>query len=345
MNCFSNINLKRIFYTRKGFPELIGSRESSWLEFKESFSFGDMGDYARTMAAFSNNSGGYIVFGIEDNPRKIKGIDDKKFESLDLAKLTQGLNEIFSPEIEWEILTHKWNDKYFGLIYTHSNSQKPVVSRQSYGGNIKEADILYRYHARTEKIKFPELSKIISERLEQEKNAWRDVFKQTAIIGPRNVALMDTLNGKIEGSGGTILIDEELLPKLKFIKKGEFNEEKGAPTLKLVGDLKTAPVTALKERQVLVGTDIYKYRPQKLCGIVSKQTGRVFRSSSEHIKAWKVHNVRPVGKPKTLPFKNEYCEYKEADETYRFSQAWVDLLIKTYSNAIDYKKLLSAPLS
>lgn len=344
MNYFSNDSLKQIFFKRKRYPQFIGSRESSWLEFKENFSFGDLADYARTMAAFANNNGGYIIFGIKDNPREIKGVDIQKFESIEIAKLTEGLNEIFSPEIEWELGIFRWENKDFGLIYANQSIQKPVVSRKVYGQEIKEADIFYRYHGRTERIKFPELSKIISERLEKEKQAWMDVLKRTAVIGPQNVALMDTLKGTIEGSGGTVLIDEELLPKLKFIKKGEFDEEKGAPTLKLVGELKSAPVTALRERQILLGTDIYRFRPQSVCNEVSRKIGKVFRPGSEHIKAWQKHKVRPFKKPTTLPYKNEYCEYKEADG-YRYSQAWIDFLVNMYSKEGEYQTLVDYTLN
>lgn len=338
MDYFAKKYLDKIFYSQKTHPSYVGSRESTWLEFKESFSFGNLDEYARTMAAFTNHSGGYIVFGVKNHPREIAGVDHDKFQSIDSAKLTEGLNDLFSSEIEWAMSVYSWQGKDFGLIYTHESQEKPIIARKTATG-IKEADIYYRYNGRTENIKFPELSKIISKRLEQEKYAWMDVLKRTASIGPQNVALMDTLKGKIEGVGGTVLIDEDLLPKLKFIKKGEFDEEKGAITLKLVGELKSAPVTAFRERQVVVGTDIYKFRPQTVCKIVSEKIRRVFRLGSEHIKAWKNSKVRPNGKPRSLPFKNEYCEYKEADDNYRYSQAWVDLLISKYSNSSEYQKL------
>jgi len=56
-------------------------------------------------------------------------------------------------------------------------------------------------------------------------------------IGINNVAIMDILDGKIHGKSGTMVIDESLIPKIKFINEGTFSEEEGAPTLKLVGDV------------------------------------------------------------------------------------------------------------
>ena len=56
--------------------------------------------------------------------------------------------------------------------------------------------------------------------------------------GPQNAAILDTEKGMIEKDGTRILvIDDELVDKLKFIKEGEFIEGSGAETLKLVGDV------------------------------------------------------------------------------------------------------------
>lgn len=51
-------------------------------------------------------------------------------------------------------------------------------------------------------------------------------------IGVGNVAIMDTIDGKIYGKKTTIVIDETLIPKIRFINEGSFDEIKGEPTLK-----------------------------------------------------------------------------------------------------------------
>src|ERR1019366_3508027 len=80
----------------------LASRESSKLDFKESFNLGSADEYARTMAAFANTAGGYLVFGVKDSPRELLGLKTDNFEKADPAKLTNALNERFSPEIMWE---------------------------------------------------------------------------------------------------------------------------------------------------------------------------------------------------------------------------------------------------
>ncbi|HUV42997.1 MAG TPA: ATP-binding protein [Patescibacteria group bacterium] len=340
---FSEENLKSIFYVRRGETKYIGSRESTILEFKENFNFGSLGKYAKIMASFANTKGGYIVFGIKNSPREIIGINLTKFENIDIAKLTGSLNDIFSPAIEWDIRSHRWKSKDFGIIYTHESDEKPIIATKNYKDIIKEAEIYFRYYGRTETIKFSELKQIILERSDQEKRAWMEVFKEALEIGPKNVALLDTFKGKIQGLGKTVLIDEKLLPKLKFIKKGEFTEKKGELTLKLVGDLKTVPVGLLKERKVILGEDIYRYRASNVCKVVEKEIKKQFRVGSEHLKAWRVHKIRESGKPSKLPFRNEYCEYKEAERDYRYSKAWIDFLVEKYSDQKKYNELKRLP--
>ena len=46
----------------------LKSRESNTVEFKESFNKNSTAKYAKTMASYSNNRGGYIIFGVKDNP-------------------------------------------------------------------------------------------------------------------------------------------------------------------------------------------------------------------------------------------------------------------------------------
>ena len=60
----------------------VRSRESVHLEFKESFNGNAYDKYMKTMAAFANNSGGYIVFGISDSPRTAKGLSEKSLKNL-----------------------------------------------------------------------------------------------------------------------------------------------------------------------------------------------------------------------------------------------------------------------
>lgn len=68
---------KKIFTFYDSINDRIISRESSWLEFKESFNWNSKDKYAKSMAAFSNTGGGYITYGIKDLPRDLVGLKSK----------------------------------------------------------------------------------------------------------------------------------------------------------------------------------------------------------------------------------------------------------------------------
>lgn len=234
----------KIFKFHSKIPEKITSRESSWLEFKESFNWMTKEKYVKSMVAFANNKGGFLVFGVTNNPRYLRGLRGKNFEETDEAKITGYLNSVFSPEVNFKKFVLTVKGKKVGLIYTHQSINKPIVCIKG-GGIIKEAEIYYRYNARSDKIKYPELLFLLREIREQEQKNWMDHFEKISKIGTSNAAVLDVARGQISGQGGTLVIDKKLIPKLKFIKEGNF-KEKGLPTLKLIGDVKPVSIEAYR---------------------------------------------------------------------------------------------------
>lgn len=216
----------------------IISRESTTLEFKESFGWASFPKYAKTMAAFSNTQGGYIVFGIKNKPHIPVGLDEKKleiFNSIDPERITNSLNQFFSPEINWRHAVYNFENRKFGIIYTYQSLNKPVVCIQN-KDDFKESDIYYRYRGRSQRIKYPELRKLIEEVRLKEERLWLHHIRQIASIGVSDVGIFNFKDGTTtSGNGGKFIIDENLLPIIKFIKEGEFNEKKGAPAIKIIG--------------------------------------------------------------------------------------------------------------
>lgn len=96
---FSQENLNWIFRIK---GNRVVTKESSTIEFKESFNWGNRYTYAKNFAAFANNKGGYLIFGIKDKPHEIVGLKNDKFENFDNAKISGFINDCFSPEIVWD---------------------------------------------------------------------------------------------------------------------------------------------------------------------------------------------------------------------------------------------------
>lgn len=234
---FNQEVLNRIFTVSTKHPDRLTSRESGWLEFKESFGFGSLGKYIRSAAGFANAKGGYIVYGIGNSPHTLIGLKNDNFDKLDPEKLTHYLNEHFDPEIHWDRQLHELNGKLYGLLYFHASLNKPVVCKKGTddGKSLKEGEIYYRYSGRTQTIRYPELKELIEERRKQEQLLWFKHLKQIARIGTQDVGLLDLRSGNVSGPTGSFLIDESLLSQISFIRDGEFNEQKGKPAIKIVG--------------------------------------------------------------------------------------------------------------
>ncbi|MCD6317871.1 putative DNA binding domain-containing protein [Candidatus Aerophobetes bacterium] len=225
-------------------------RESSTIEFKESFNSKNMPKYSRTIAALANNKGGYILFGIKDSPKKLIGINKDRFDNIKQEKISTFLIDHFDPEIKWDIGLVENEGKYFGYIYIYEAEEKPVICKKNAGNNdIHSGEIYFRYRGQSKKIGYSELKKIIDEFREKERRMWMSHIERIAKIGPSNVALLDLLKGdihvkKIEGTN--LIMDknliDELRDKVKFIEEGKFSEIKGEPTLRIIGEIKTADV-------------------------------------------------------------------------------------------------------
>jgi len=82
---FSKEKLHQILTLDKENLDFLIDSESHEVEYKEKFHIRGAGDYAKTIAAFANNSGGYFVFGVKNN-RQIIGLQDSQFQDLDPAR-------------------------------------------------------------------------------------------------------------------------------------------------------------------------------------------------------------------------------------------------------------------
>lgn len=223
----------------------VRSRERNNLDYKQSFGQSSWNKYAKTMASFANNIGGYIVFGIKDNPREVVGVN-KAFENFEQEKFTDLLNSLFSPEIVWECGSVEIGGKFIGYIYTASSFEKPVIAIKQEGSEkISSGDVYYRYRARTEKIKYPEMKRLLEER---ERQNFERIYKLLETIknsDTTNLGIINYSNGHFTTPYGVdVTIDKKLvvqvLKRAKYIKSGCLNEAEGSPVLKVTGTIDLA---------------------------------------------------------------------------------------------------------
>ncbi len=259
MDPFNKEALNKIFKLSPKHSDRVVSRENSILEFKESFGLKSFGKYIRSAAAFANNRGGYLVYGIKNKPHILKGLTNDAFESIDPEKISHFFNEHFDPEIKWERQIYEFKGKKFGIIYIYESQNKPVVCKKGTddGKSLKEGEIYYRYIARSQTIRYSELKELIEERRRAEQLLWFKHLKEIARIGIQDAGIFNLRSGKISAQGGNLYIDESLLPQLAFLREGEFRETEGIPSIRLVG-----------EAQIISGGSNLAQRPK-----VVKQVG------------------------------------------------------------------------
>jgi hypothetical protein len=219
-------------------------RESSTLELKQSFNWGHKGQYAKTIAAFTNARGGYIVFGVGNSPRVVLGLKNHRFEELDDAEITSFLNEHFATEVRIERRTYQIDGQDLGVIWTPQAERRPVVCNRDSADQLRDGDIYYRYRARSQRIRHAELRSIIEGEAEWRNYALLRMVLKVAKIGADNAVVLNTSDGKlfVPETGKAVLVDEDLLKKVKFIKEGSFHEIEGDPTLRVIGDVTPAQV-------------------------------------------------------------------------------------------------------
>ncbi|OUO46233.1 ATP-binding protein [Megasphaera sp. An286] len=242
----------------------LKSRESNTVEFKESFNKNSTAKYAKTMAAYSNNRGGYIIFGVKDRPRKIIGLKNDNFENMSQERFSEAINSLFVPSMDWSCGTFvidipsldnsaHYKTLKIGWIYTVEADHKPVIAQKANDGEkINSGDVFYRYRARSEKIKFAEMSRIIEERIVKERNGLLKVFEVIRKSETANLGIVNYSNGRITTPYGIdISFDRKLvtqvLKKAKFIKEGSFNETDGIPVIKVTGNIDLAEEVPVPE--------------------------------------------------------------------------------------------------
>lgn len=169
--------------------KITNIREGTIYEFKENFNWNTREKYARIMASFANSVGGCIIFGVNDTG-VIVGINNDNFEQKDAAQITEYLNSIFVPKIEWKKDLCTINDKKIGILYVEESNDKPIIACAN-GNEVKEGDIYYRYPGETRRIKQGELKSIIDEGKRKYGMKLLEEMKLIVEEGPKDFGVLD----------------------------------------------------------------------------------------------------------------------------------------------------------
>ena len=238
-------------------------REGQTLEFKEQFNWSGIADYLRDFAAFSNNKGGILVFGVTDVPRDLSGLSENAisaFKKIDPEKISGYLLEYFSGHIEWDHCLIQVEGKCFSCFEIQTASVKPIIAKKDAGKNtvLKNGEIYFRYGGRTQKINYPELEEIINSRIRKNNTDWIDRVSEIGQSGPENTAVLDIPNRNLTlPNSNQVFIDSKLMDEVNLIQEGKFTEVDGEKTLKLIGTV--TPVDTVEVVREVVEDKLSKY--------------------------------------------------------------------------------------
>ncbi|WP_138994359.1 helix-turn-helix domain-containing protein [Larkinella sp. C7] len=214
-------------------------RESIDLEYKQNFHREEIAKYAKTIAGMANNKGGQIIFGVKDKPHIPMGMTNGKFRDFDPVTLEQFIRDYFSEEIHWSLDILPYAEKEFGRIIIEESNRKPIVCKKTKDNLLREAAVYYRYRGESREIGYSELRNILDKEREKERLLWMKHISAISLAGPQNIHLLNSHLGQLTIGDKQVVLDKQVLKEINFIKEGQFTELDGAPTLKLIGEIRS----------------------------------------------------------------------------------------------------------
>lgn len=225
--------------------------ETSQQECKEIFNPKKLVPIVKAIAGLSNNKGGFIFLGVEDSEGRVVGLPDQAFEETDIVTISQKVKSFLTPTPDFTKIQIDVGGNSVGVLYVEEHNEPPVIVIKD-GEGIESGSILFRSPGQTAKISAGDLILLLKQRDLSNQNRLLKSAQRISEIGLSNSLIVDTSEGSLEADGARISIDRELADQLEFIREGEFEEVAGAPTLKLVGDVRAVDAEG-EVRERIVG--------------------------------------------------------------------------------------------
>lgn len=227
---------RQLFRQRSDGRWILIDGENQECECKQDFDLSKLNKIIRAVAALANNNGGFIFFGVLDGDYVVQGIS-KEFLQTDVVKIVDKVKAHLSPtpNIAAKGII-EFDGAVVGFLHVAKHTNPPVIVYRP-GDGLNEGEILFRYPGQSSRIKFGDLRAMLGERDRRAQLALAGAVGKIADVGSGNALILDANKNLLEARGHSILIDQKLAETLKFVKEGEFGEQVGAPTLKLVGEV------------------------------------------------------------------------------------------------------------
>ncbi|WP_018690400.1 AlbA family DNA-binding domain-containing protein [Ahrensia kielensis] len=226
----------------------LRDEETSQQECKETFNPKKMTPIIKAIAALANNKGGFVFIGVENAGCKVVGLPDDTFQNTDIVQVSQKVKTFLTPTPDFIKATIVIGGMNVGVIYVEKYAEPPIIVSRD-GDGLESGAILFRSPGQTAKISAGDLLILLRQRDQASQSRLLRSAQRVADIGLQNSLIVDTREGTIEADDTKVMIDRDLADQLEFIREGDFEEVEGAPTLRLIGDVRAIePDGQIRER-------------------------------------------------------------------------------------------------
>lgn len=215
----------------------LADGETAEQECKETFDLKKPTRIIKAIAALANHRGGFVFIGVSDNGCRAVGLPDDTFANTDIASIADKIKTYLTPTPVFSKNVIDLDDVKVGFIHVEKHSLPPVIICRD-GDGLDDGTILFRYPGQSGRIKFGDLLAMLRERDRSAHTMLLSSAARLSEIGTDRALIVDTREGTVDAGEKQITIDRELADQLEFIREGEFEEREGAPTLRLVGDVR-----------------------------------------------------------------------------------------------------------
>ncbi len=211
--------------------------ETARQECKGTFDPAKLNLIIKAIAALANNAGGFIFLGVSNSGCRVEGLDNDAFLNMDIVRITDKAKTYLTPTPIFYKEQINLGRKKVGVIRVEKYPDPPIIVCKD-GDGLEDGSILFRYPGQSSRIKYGDLLAMLRERDKRAQQHLLVAASKVSSVGTDNALILDTKSNTLDAGDKTIVIDKALSDQLKFIREGEFDETEGAPTLRLIGDVK-----------------------------------------------------------------------------------------------------------
>lgn len=218
----------------------VTARESANLEFKLLLDLNSFKKCLKTIAAFSNQSGGTIVFGIRDRPRDLVGIGNA---DLDEGLQSEQLVRNIVPCPQTHYFTFEMHGMNFAAIHVFPVSKPPAIAIRDLSGEggvgqILTQGMIYRQRrGQTSAISGEEFSQLLAHRDSLIRAEIFGFLARGRDIGFDKAVVADTRQTEGEDGEVTFFLPADAASQLNIVDRARLVESEGAPAYEIRGNV------------------------------------------------------------------------------------------------------------